>query len=377
MKKGGNSKRGNNIVDIKRFRAYLLIALAVLIFYLSYRLILPYLIPILTSIIIAFAVFPIYEKMQKKIRNRHLCAVILIIVILLGVGIPAGYMIKNLTKETFVTYMTVKQKLYAGELFPTACEKSVYCDFSQKINAFLKEPKTRYYIQLAGDKIQEYLLNYGGSFIFKLPGRIIDLFIFIIMLFFFLIDGRKLMAFVKELLPLDKKHQDRLYNQTKDTIYAVLYGHFLTAFVQGIAGGLIFYFLGISNPIFWGAAMVLFAIIPIGTWVVWAPAAISLIFVGIASGNSVFIWKGVILFILGIGFISLIDNIIKPYFIGAKTKIHMGIIILGLFGGLVWFGLIGIFLGPLILMLMLATVNIYKEMKDQAEAQEKKKHKKK
>ncbi|MBW3012591.1 AI-2E family transporter, partial [Candidatus Woesearchaeota archaeon] len=247
--------------------------------------------------------------------------------------------------------------------------------FSQKINEFLKEPQTKYYIQLAGDKVQEYLLNYGGSFIFKIPGRIVDLFIFIIMLFFFLIDGRKLLGFIKELLPLDKRHQDHLYNQTKDTIYAVLYGHFLTAFVQGIIGGLIFYFLGISNPVFWGAAMTLFAIIPIGTWVVWAPAAIGLIFAGIASGNTVLIWKGIILFILGIGFISLIDNIIKPYLIGTKTKIHMGIIILGLFGGLVWFGLIGIFLGPLILMLMLAMVNIYKEMKDQAEAQEKRKRK--
>jgi predicted PurR-regulated permease PerM len=314
--------------------------------------------------------------MKKHIKSKHLCAIILIIIILLGVGIPLGYLVKNLAKETFVTYFSAKQKLYAGELFPTACEKSVYCDISQKIKSFLAEPQTKYYLQLAGDKTQEYLLNYGGSFIFKLPGRIVDLFIFIIMLFFFLIDGKKLLAFVKELLPLDKKHQDHLFKQTKDTIYAVLYGHFLTAFVQGIIGGVIFYFLGMNSPIFWGAVMTLFAIIPIGTWVVWAPAAIGLIFAGIATGDPVLIWKGIILFILGIGFISLIDNFIKPYFIGAKTKIHMAVIILGLFGGLLWFGLIGIFLGPLILMLMIAVFNIYREMKDQAEGKGRRKKRK-
>jgi len=101
-----------------------------------------------------------------------------------------------------------------------------------------------------------------------------------------------------------------------------------------------------------------------------------LIFTGIATGNPVFIWKGVILFILGIGFISLIDNFIKPYFIGAKTKIHMAVIILGLFGGLMWFGLIGIFLGPLILMLMIAMCNIYREMKDQTEGKRSRKKRK-
>ncbi len=348
-------------MDVKHSKFYILLILGLFILYLSYKLIAPFLIPILAAIIIAFLVYPIYVRMNKIFKHKTINGIVLIIILLLIVGIPLGFVMNALVKDVFVTYVTVKQNLLSGEIFPTACEKSFFCDVSQEVNKYLEEPETRYYIQEMGNKVQTYLLTYGSNLLFSIPARIIDIFIFIIFLFYFLRDGGRFVEFTKKLLPLDKKHQAHLYKKTQDTIYGVLYGQFLTAFVQGAIGAIVFYILGISAPIFWGVVMMFVSIVPIGTWIVWLPASLSLVFEGIATGNNVIIWKGGILIILGVFIISTVDNFIKPYLIGTKAKIHTAIIIIGIFGGLKLFGLIGIFIGPLILTLLLAFFEIYKE----------------
>jgi len=185
----------------------------------------------------------------------------------------------------------------------------------------------------------------------------------IIFLYYFLKDGPQIIRFIREFLPLKKKHQNHLISKTFSTIQGVLYGQVFTSFMQGLIGALIFYLLGLPSPIFWGAIMMLFAIIPIGTWVVWLPAAINLILTGVSWGTPSTVWKGIILIILGVGVISTIDNILKPLLIKKKIELNIGIIMLSLFGGLFMFGFVGIFVGPLIITLLLATFEIYREMK--------------
>lgn len=364
-------------MDVKHLRFYMILVLGLFVLYLSYRLIAPFLIAALAAIIIAFLVYPIYKWMNKKTKRRTLNAIILIIVLFLIVGIPLGFVLNSLVKDVFVTYVTIKQNLLSGELFPTACEKSLFCDLSYQANEFLSEPETRRYIQQAGDRVQSYLVTHGSSFLFALPAKIVEIFVFVVLLFYFLRDGKKFIEFTKSLLPLDKRHQEHLFKKTKETIYGVLYGQFLTAFIQGAIGAVIFYILGISAPLFWGVVMMFFSIIPIGTWIVWLPASLSLAFDGITTGNNIIIWKAGILFILGLFIISTVDNFVKPFLIGSKAKMHTALIIIGIFGGLKLFGLWGIFIGPLILTLLLAFFEIYKESRGNTDSGNKAKKPKK
>ena len=130
-------------------------------------------------------------------------------------------------------------------------------------------------------------------------------------------------------------------------IYATIYGGVLIAMIQGVLGGLSFWILGLPSPIFWGTAMGLLSFIPIGgTALIWVPAAIILLIEGA-------VLKGFILLGLGVFVISMVDNLLRPFFISTRTNIHPLLLFFAVLGGVQAFGLIGLFAGPLIATLSL------------------------
>ncbi len=136
-------------------------------------------------------------------------------------------------------------------------------------------------------------------------------------------------------------------------IYATIYGGILIAMIQGVLGGLSFWILGLPSPIFWGTAMGLLSFIPIGgTALIWVPAAIILLIEGA-------VLKGFILLGLGVFVISMVDNLLRPFFISTRTNIHPLLLFFAVLGGVQAFGLIGLFAGPLIATLFLTLIEIY------------------
>lgn len=130
-----------------------------------------------------------------------------------------------------------------------------------------------------------------------------------------------------------------------DTIHATVFGTVTVAAVQGLLGGLIFWWLGLPAPILWGAVMALLAIVPVlGAFVVWLPVAIFLA----ASGH----WgQAVILTLWGTVVAGLIDNLLYPILVGKRLRLHTVPVFLAIVGGLAVFGAAGVILGPVILAL--------------------------
>jgi len=123
--------------------------------------------------------------------------------------------------------------------------------------------------------------------------------------------------------------------------------------IQGLLGGLSFWVLGLPSPIFWGTAMALLSFIPIGgTALIWLPAAIILLIEGA-------VLKGFILLGLGVFVISMVDNLLRPFFISTRTNIHPLLLFFAVLGGVQAFGLIGFVAGPLIATLFLTLIEIY------------------
>jgi predicted PurR-regulated permease PerM len=136
-------------------------------------------------------------------------------------------------------------------------------------------------------------------------------------------------------------------------IYATIYGGILIAVIQGLLGGISFWALGLPSPIFWGTAMALLSFIPIGgTALIWGPASILLLIGGA-------VLKGLILLGLGVFVISMVDNLLRPFFISTRTKIHPLLLFFAVLGGVQAFGLIGLVAGPLVATLFLTLIEIY------------------
>jgi len=128
---------------------------------------------------------------------------------------------------------------------------------------------------------------------------------------------------------------------------AVMYGIVLTCLVQGTLGGLGFWVAGLPSPILFGALMAICALIPIiGTALIWLPGALYLLM----HGQTMY---ALLLIAWGVVVVSGIDNIIRPLFISGIAKLHILIIVLGVLGGILAFGITGVVAGPVILALVL------------------------
>jgi len=136
-----------------------------------------------------------------------------------------------------------------------------------------------------------------------------------------------------------------LITRTEEVLGGCVYGVIMVAAVQGTLGGLTFWLLGLPSPVTWGLVMTLFCTLPIvGAWVVWVPAAI-----GLAIDEHY--TKAIILAIVGQFVISSIDGLLRPILVGQRAKLHELVIFFSVLGGLKYFGLLGILLGPIVMSL--------------------------
>jgi predicted PurR-regulated permease PerM len=175
-------------------------------------------------------------------------------------------------------------------------------------------------------------------------------------LFFLFRDESRVIGFVLSLIPLDNTRTTRLLVRGRDVVAAVAYGNLLVAVVQGTLGGVAFLFVGIPAPAVWGALMATGSLVPmLGPGVIWLPAAVVLILTGS-------ILRGVALMTFGFLVIATLDNVIRSTFVGARAHVHPMVAFLGVLGGIVLFGTVGVFVGPVLLAEILLGLEMFREV---------------
>lgn len=178
-------------------------------------------------------------------------------------------------------------------------------------------------------------------------------FIMFFTLFYFLIDGKRLLKYLMMLSPLRNEHDQLLIEKFTSISRATLKGTVVVGVVQGILGGIVFGIAGIPSAAIWGLTMMFFSIIPmVGTAIIWIPAGIIMLLLG----N---IWQGIFILVMGASVISVIDNILRPKLVGRDTEMHPLMVFFATLGGVSFFGLPGFIIGPIIVSLFLALGEIY------------------
>ena len=185
--------------------------------------------------------------------------------------------------------------------------------------------------------------------------RIVDFLMTFLFLFYFLRDRDTLLKSIRSLIPLTPAETGRVFSVVSDTVFATVYGKVLVGMVQGVLGGLIFWWLDIPAAWFWAIVMGLLSIIPLlGPPIVWGPAALLLMLNGEWG-------QGVLLLAWGMTVVGLADNFLYPIVVGKYLRLHTVPLLIALIGGVVVFGAMGIFLGPVILALAFVSLQIWKE----------------
>lgn len=208
-----------------------------------------------------------------------------------------------------------------------------------KIDQFITPAKIDEWKKQAPGFIGEHAFRVG----YGIAGFLLGFVFLIFVLFFLFRDGYKLGTRLIELLPMPREQALALVRRTEEVLGGCVYGVIMVAAVQGTLGGITFWALGLGSPVTWGLVMTLLCTLPIvGAWVVWMPAAIGLAIHGDYA-------RAIILAAVGQFVISTIDGFLRPILVGQRAKMHELVIFFSVLGGLKYFGLLGILLGPIVM----------------------------
>jgi predicted PurR-regulated permease PerM len=327
--------------------------------YLLYEILSPFLSSIVWAILLAMVFYPLFKKLQNLLKKRGvLSALIMTLLVLVVIVLPFTLLMASLAGEVVSLYHQVEEMIKTGELqayFEKIKEvpilKWILARLGQHIDLSKTDPLPLILKNL--NQISTIIFNQTTVLLKGFSTFIAGFFFTLLSLYYLFKDGGTLFEGLKEIAPLPSKEKDLLIHRFKDMIYATIYGGILIAIIQGTLGGLSFWALGLPSPVFWGTAMALLSFIPVGgTALIWGPAAIILL-----VGGAVL--KGLLLLGIGVFVISMVDNLLRPFFISSRTNIHPLLLFFAVLGGVQAFGLIGLVAGPLIATLFLTLVEIY------------------
>jgi predicted PurR-regulated permease PerM len=339
----------------ERLSTIIYLGIVLLLFYLFYKILNPFLITIAWAMVLSITFYPLYSFFLKYIKRSWAAALLTLLAILIIMFGPFSYIVRSLAGEITGVYSSIEEK--GIETITNIQSHPRLQEITQKLASFE---------MLKGFNLQESMVNSLKAIGEYVVTHISDVFTnafvlalnFIIMcltIYYFLKDGDTLIEYLKRLLPFSEGQKYKLVERVKETVIAAVYGQIAVGIAQGTLGGAAFWILGLPSPVFWGTVMAIVSFVPLfGTLLVWGPAAVILIL----SGS---LGKGIGLLLFGALIISSIDSVLKPLIIGGKAKLHTLLVFFSVLGGIKFLGFLGFILGPLIAALCLSLFEIYTE----------------
>ena len=311
---------------------------------------------IVLAIVITGVFNPVYRALHRKL-NATLSSLITCTIIFFVLFVPVSAFVGILANEAYDLYLTAKDAVLSNPI-KELLENSKIVD---KINGIL----TNFGVKITGDELNKGVAELGrtvGLFLYQqarsmtanIVNFVVNFFFMLLIVFYLLIDSRRLVSFIVGLSPLPNDQDEKLIQKFKDMAAAILLGNGLGGLIQGTLGGIVFAFFGFRSPFLWGVIMALLAFLPIvGVGAVFLPAALYLILQGRLAAGIFFI---VFYVVLSGG----IEYLFKPKLVGKRVQMHTLLVFLSIIGGLKLFGILGIIYGPLVVTAFLTLTDIYK-----------------
>ena len=323
---------------------------------LTFFIIKPFLATLVFAIICGVSLYPVYKKILKFFGNNETAsASITLIISIICIVIPLIFLGTQLVHEAIQLYESLSQINDKQNGIVV-----VINNLGQTSEKFI--PGTEQYFTNFSDNLTIYtkqwlswLINNLGQVISGVSVLLLDLFIFFITFYYLLKDGDKLKKEIIKLIPLKDTEGETIFTKLNGAINSIIKGNLMIAFLKGILTAIGFYLFGLPNGILWGSFTIITSFVPnVGTAIVLFPAVVYLFVIGSTT-------QAVGLAIWGIVIVGLTDNVLGPKLIGKNLQLHPIFVLLSILGGLIIFGPIGIFLGPLVMSLLFALLSIYSE----------------
>lgn len=340
---------------------YFFIGLITFFFIVALLTLSPFITPILWAIIFTIILYPLYDYLTSKIKSKSISAFIVTGIVLLIIVIPFSIIILLTSQQVIdlgrriMVYMEShnQQDIILSIKSIPILGNYITDDLIDKINEYVQRQEIRESLmkgvnevtKLAGEKIRVMIMAVGMT-AFKVL-------VFLLTLYFLLRDGPKFLHYIERAVPMEREDLVDVLGIIYKTVLAVVYGAIGTAIIQSIIAFIGYSIAGLEYSLLWAVVTFVTAFIPpFGASLTWFPLALYTFFdKGMAWGFFLFFW--------GMLLVSSIDNFVRPLIIKKGVEIPYIVLFFSTIGGLIKFGFIGLFLGPIIFTTLFTLFKIY------------------
>ncbi|HEX7114239.1 MAG TPA: AI-2E family transporter [Steroidobacter sp.] len=330
------------------FRRLLVAGLILGILVLTFGVMQPFLVPLIWGAILAYVSWPLHQRILRLVRGRAgIASLITTVLVTLLIIVPVVWLVLLVRVEAIGAYAQVQEFLASKPSLPPTLRDLPWIGpwGQQLLEQLAADPDAirRQLVSALEESSVQVSRLIGGV------GRnVAKLFFAVLSMFFLLRDGARLVTEARAILegilgPRVHDYLDAIGAMTQAVVYALILG----AIAQGAVAGLGYWIFGVKAPVLLGALTVLIALIPFGAPLVWGSLSIWMLVTGhVLSGIGLMLW--------GVLLVSWMDNIVRPLVISNATRMPFLLVVFGVLGGVLAFGLVGLFIGPVLLAVSLA-----------------------
>jgi len=326
-----------------------LITLLVLVLVACYLVFQPYLAEILIAAVLVSIFYKLYEKLVRFLKGRrNIAAGIMCFFLVLVIIFPIVNLIIYSGQQSVQAYQSTVQFLNENKM-ETVLEDS----YLSQLNVFGFDPASiEQFIMDTLKKSSNWLVDGATTLITETTKFIFSLFMIILTMFFFFVDGKNILNKIMYWSPLKNSYDLEIFKKFRSVSYTIFVTTFVTAAAQGLVGAIGFIIIGLP-AFFAGILMGFLSLLPyIGAAFIYVPVGVYLLFIGE-------VWKGIFLLLWGSIILGNTDNILRGYMIKGKAQVNPIFIIFSILGGIVLFGFWGVIIGPLIISIAVTVLHIY------------------
>jgi predicted PurR-regulated permease PerM len=306
------------------------------------------LIPALTwGLALGIIAWPLHVWISRHVRQPTVAAVLS----------TAAVCVLVLAPGLFVSYELAHEATSAAERMKEQSAEGVLRQSMEKTPGLRGVVEWADRVNVDIDKgVRDLIASYTQDASYLIEGSvaaILQAVVALFVLYHLFRDRAYLTQRARGLLPLTKDESDQVFRRVGDSVHANLYATLVTSAIDAVGGGLMFWMLGLPSPVLWAVVMFILSILPIlGTFIVWMPAGIYLALIGQwPSAVALVAW--------GVAGWIVVDNYIYVKLAGNRMRLHEVPALIAFLGGMYCFGASGMILGPAILAVTVAVLEVW------------------
>lgn len=324
------------------FFLLLLIALT----YGFYRVMQPFLLNLFLALVFTSILFPSFEKLRSRLGDRAgPASAIMVLLVFVVIAVPVTVIALLVYSEAIAGYAAVVERLpnlavqlNGVALLDWASEVPILGQYAENLqNVELNE-----LLRNSISTMSNFILTATQRSFVSVSAAIANFLLFLLVMFFMFYGGREMATGIYNVLPIPNRELREIAEDARRTTTAALISTFLIGIIEGSYGAVLFVIFGLPSPFIWGVVIMVFSMIPlIGTNLILVPAGVILIVTGR-------IFAGITMIVLGLAGVAVTQNLIKPKLLGDRSGLNPALALLATIGGIMWLGLIGFLVGPLL-----------------------------